>query len=92
MRFEWDARKAKTNLRKHGVSFEEAMDAFQDLFSQSWLDSEHSNFEDRYQLLAQSQHRDIILLISYCSPSDDTVRVISARKASRLERKQYFEE
>ena len=92
MRFEWDPRKAKINLRKHGVSFDEAKDAFRDPYAQSWLDSEHAEFEDRYQLLAQSRRRDILLLISYCFKNDGRVRIISARRASKLERKQYSEE
>ncbi|MES2162254.1 MAG: BrnT family toxin [Pseudomonadota bacterium] len=92
MRFEWDARKAQINLRKHGVSFDEAKDAFRDPYAQSWLDSGHAEFGDRYQLLAQSRRRDVLLLISYCLPSDDRVRIISARRASKLERKQYSEE
>ncbi|ELX10081.1 hypothetical protein Jab_2c21680 [Janthinobacterium sp. HH01] len=92
MRFEWDALKAKTNLRKHGVSFDEAQDAFLDPYAQSWLDSEHIDHQDRYQLLAQSRQREILLLISYCFLGDDGVRIISARRASKSERKQYSEE
>ncbi|MYM89955.1 BrnT family toxin [Rugamonas sp. FT82W] len=92
MRFEWDPRKAKANLRKHGVSFEEAKDAFRDPYAQSWLDSGHADVEDRYQLLAQSRHRDVLLLISHCFPSGDSVRIISARRASKSERKRYFQE
>ena len=92
MRFEWDPRKAKANLRTHGVSFAEAMAAFQDPHAQLWFDSTHTTVEDRYHLLAHSQQRDLLLLISHCYPSDDTVRIISARKAAKSERKQYFEE
>ncbi|RFP14629.1 MULTISPECIES: BrnT family toxin [unclassified Duganella] len=92
MRFEWDARKARSNLRKHGVSFDEAKDAFRDPYAQSWLDSGHADHEDRHQLLAQSRRREILLLISYCFLGDDGVRIISARRASKSERKQYSEE
>lgn len=92
MRFEWDPRKATANLRKHGVSFEDAQDAFRDPHAKSWFDSELAVFEDRYQLLAQSRRRNILLLISYCFPSDDRVRIISARRASKSEKKQYLED
>jgi len=92
VRFEWDPRKATANLRKHGVSFEDAQDAFRDSHAKSWFDSEHAVFEDRYQLLAQSRRRNILLLISYCFPSDDRVRIISARRASKSEKKQYLED
>ncbi|MRW87776.1 BrnT family toxin [Pseudoduganella sp. FT26W] len=92
MRFTWDPRKAKANLRKHGVSFNEAMDAFQNPYAKLWVDPEHSGSEDRYQLLAQSQLRQVLLLVIHCYPSNDAVRIFSARQASKSERKQYYED
>ena len=89
MRFEWDARKAKANLRKHGVSFEEARSVFNDRDGKLEFDHYHSEFEDRFLLLGVS-NKDRVLLVSHCYRSDEVVRIISARKAPPDRRLKYF--
>ena len=90
-RFEWDARKAAANRRKHRVSFEEAKTVFFDENALFMADEEHSEVEDRFVLLGlSSQLR--ILVVCHCYRVDDAeIRIISARKATRKERQQYEE-
>jgi len=87
--FEWDERKAEANLRKHGVSFEEAKSIFFDEEAIEFYDDEHSEWEDRFLMLGVS-HRMRLLLIVHCyRDADRTIRIISARKATRKEAKHY---
>lgn len=87
MRFEWDARKARRNLEKHGVTFEEAATAFADPQSLTEFDPDHSENEDRFLLLGAS-HAGRLLVVAHTDRSD-IVRLISARIATRRERKTY---
>lgn len=91
LRFEWDERKATTNRRKHGVSFEEARTVFLDEDALQIPDPEHSEDEDRFVILGVSS-RLRVLVVCHCYRQDDEViRIISARKADRGERRQYDE-
>jgi len=83
--FEWDSRKAKSNLRKHGVSFDEACTVFDDTAATIFPDEDHSNGEEReiYSIL------DRVLLVSFTERSMDRVRIISDRKATRKEQKDH---
>lgn len=89
LQFEWDARKAKANKVKHGVSFEEAVTVFSDPLAQIFDDPEHSESERREIIIGHSDHRNL-LLVSFVD-TDATVRLISARKATRTERENYEE-
>lgn len=85
MQFEWDARKAAANLRKHGVSFEEARTAFDDALGAYYPDRQH---QDRFVLIGLSaRHR--ILYVVYAEVKIDAIRIISARKATRNEKAHY---
>lgn len=86
--FEWEPKKDATNQRKHGVSFEEAKSAFSDERGRSIADSEHSDEEDRFVLLGMS-NRLRLLIVVHCYRYGDTIRIISARKATRDEKTQY---
>jgi uncharacterized DUF497 family protein len=87
--FEWDPRKAALNKRKHGVSFEEARTVFFDENAKVIDDPDHSESEDRFVLLGVSSALRL-LLVCHCYRQDDSViRIISARKASPRESKQY---
>lgn len=89
LRFEWDDRKAAVNLRKHGVSFEEARTAFFDERARLIDDPDHSEDEDRFVLLGLSYSLRL-LVVHHCYRGDDNViRIISARKADRDESKTY---
>jgi hypothetical protein len=87
--FEWDPEKAKENLEKHGVSFEEASAAFGDPLSMNMPDPDHSEGEHRFVVMGMSD-RYRLLVVSYTDRPPRT-RIISARLATRSERKQYEE-
>jgi uncharacterized protein len=88
VRFEWDSRKAKSNLRKHGVSFEEARSVFNDRDAKLEFDDDHSELEDRFLLIGVSE-KDRVLLVSHCYRRGELVRIFSARKASPSRRLTY---
>ena len=85
--FEWDTRKAQSNARKHGVTFDEAKTCFHDPWQVAFYDPDHSEEEDRELLIGHS-NQGRLLLVSY-TLRDDLVRIISARKAATLEENQY---
>jgi len=87
--FEWDQKKASSNLRKHGVSFKEAATAFGDPLSLTIPDPDHSIGEDRFVLIGESQ-KERLLVVAHTERSD-TIRIISARLATRGERKSHEE-
>jgi uncharacterized DUF497 family protein len=87
MRFEWDPQKARQNLRKHGVSFDEAVTAFYDPLSATFDDPDHSDEEQRYITIGfSSQGR---LLVVGHTEREQIVRIISARRATAHERKKH---
>ena len=87
--FEWDEPKARTNLAKHGVSFEEATTVFGDPLSLTIPDPAHSQTEERFIILGHS-HRHKLRVVVHTGRGDN-IRIISARPASRRERKNYEE-
>ena len=90
IQFEWDSRKAASNLKKHGVSFDEAKSMFFDEFAVQFYDPDNSELEDDRFLLLGLSHNSRILLVCHCErDSGDTIRIISARKATKRERKFY---
>ena len=89
LRFDWDPKKAETNLAKHDVSFEEAMTVFADPLARIFPDEEHSVDEFREIIIGHSARLQLIL-VNFTS-TDDQVRLFSARKATRMERKDYEE-
>jgi uncharacterized DUF497 family protein len=89
MRFDWDPRKAAANLRKHSVSFEEASTAFADDYSLTGADPDHSVGEERFITFGMSQSGRL-LVVSH-TEQGDTIRIFSARRAMRSERKLYEE-
>ena len=87
MRTEWDTKKARANFRKHKVSFEEAATALKDPIAATGPDPDHSTGEYRYITFAVSD-AGRLLVVSHID-ADETIRIISARAASRGERKIY---
>ena len=87
MLFEWNEKKATQNLIKHGVSFEEASTAFQDDMSLTISDPLHSEFEDRFILLGYSKNDRLIVVVH--TDRQNRIRIISARLATKRERRQY---
>jgi uncharacterized DUF497 family protein len=89
MKIEWDPRKARSNLRKHKVSFEEAATAMSDPMAATGADPDHSTIEDRYITFGVSD-RGRLLVVAH-TDEGETIRIISARLASKGERKVYEE-
>ena len=89
MEFEWDKNKAKANLSKYGVSFDEAKTVFDDLLYIDFYDPDYSDDEDRYIIIGESQQRRL-LIVSY-TEREDKIRLISAREVTDREREDYEE-
>ncbi len=91
LRFEWDEKKARANRRKHRVSFEEAQTAFADERAVLIDDPDHSVQEERFVLLGLSSSLRVLVVCHCVRTKGDVIRIISARKAGRNERKTYNE-
>ena len=89
MNFEWDEEKARANLEKHGVPFEEAKTIFDDPLYVDFYDPEHSADEHRYIIIGESR-QGRLLMVSY-TERGDVARLISSRAATPAERKDYEE-
>lgn len=89
MRIGWDPRKARANLRKHRVSFEEASTALADPMAATGADPDHSITEDRFITFGVSETGRLLVIAH--TDEGDTIRIISARKASKGERELYEE-
>lgn len=85
MRFVWDARKAATNLKKHGVSFEEASTAFDDELGAYYPDTLH---QERFILIGYSRLQRLLYVV-HAEVRSDAIRIISARKATKHEKARY---
>ena len=89
MKIEWDLKKAQLNLKKHRVAFEEAATSLSDPMAVTGADPDHSDYEDRYITFGVSAENRL-LVVSH-TDEEDTIRLISARKASKGERELYEE-
>ncbi len=89
LKFEWDRKKAESNLSKHRVSFQEALKVFGDPLARIFDDEDHSVKEQREIIIGHSV-KGRLLVVCFI-PQEDLVRVFSARKATRRERKDYEE-
>lgn len=91
MRFEWDINKNKANIKKHGLSFEEAIQVFSDPLHLAVLDERFSYFEERWIILGKIQDKRIVVIahMYFDHNDDEVIRLISARKATSAERRQY---
>jgi len=90
--FSWDPQKAIANFDKHGISFEESATIFTDSLGLDWEDLTHASQEKRYKRLGKSSQENILLVVYTVRRTKDekeTIRIISARWASRKERKAY---
>ncbi|MBK6332729.1 MAG: BrnT family toxin [Thermomonas sp.] len=89
IKFEWNPAKAASNLKKHGVSFEEAQTVFYDEFAVQFYDEPHSAEEDRFLLLGMSSGAHLLLVCHCERDGGDIIRIISARKATKQESAHY---
>ena len=90
IRFEWDETKNKSNKRKHGISFEEAQTVFLDENALRYFDPVHSADESRFLMLGISFQLRILVVCHCFRARDSIIRIISARKANRLEEAEYW--
>lgn len=88
--FEWDQKKAEANVRKHGISFEEATTVFADTLSSTISNPDHSSSEEERFVTVGSSHRQLLLVVVHCDRGMN-IRIISARRATRAERRNYEE-
>jgi hypothetical protein len=88
--FEWDSKKDTANIKKHGVSFEEARTVFYDENALLFFDPDHSDDEDRFILLGLSLKPRVLVVCHCFRESETVVRLISARKADHEEEQEYW--
>ncbi len=89
--FNWDKTKAKSNIIKHKISFEEAQTIFYDDNARLIFDPDHSDNEDRFILLGFSSSSNILTVVHCYRDDEQNIRIISARKSTKAETKQYRE-
>ena len=89
IRFDWDNRKNKANQKKHGISFEEAQTVFFDENALQFQDPDHSASEERFLLLGRSFQLRVLVICHCFRESPSLIRIISARKATSMERQAY---
>jgi len=87
IRFEWDSRKSLSNKKKHGITFETASTVFGDSLSVTIQDPAHSIGEDRFITIGTSMDNRLLVVVH--TDRDDTIRIISARRTTRNEKRQY---
>ena len=92
LKFEWDKRKEVANVKKHGVTFEEARTAFYDDSAIQFYDPDHSEQEDRFVLLGLSLKPQVLVVCNCFRESETVIRIISARKADNDEERTYWEQ
>jgi uncharacterized DUF497 family protein len=90
MYFIWDENKNRINVKKHGVSFEQACRVFNDARKLEKFDTTHSSLEDRSIIIGQAEAN--LLFVVNTEIDDETIRIISARKANKKEREAYYEQ
>ena len=90
MKFEWDPKKAATNLAKHGISFEDASSVFGDPFAGTIPDPLHSTEEARFVTIGLTAAQRLVVVVH--TDRDDRIRLISARPATRAEKKKHEED
>ena len=90
--FVWDTRKNAMNRKKHGISFEEAQDVFYDENAIRYFDPDHSEDEDRFLMLGMSARLRVLVVSHFYMENNSTIRIISARKATKREETAYWRE
>lgn len=89
IKFTWDENKNKSNIIKHNVNFDEAKSVFYDDNARTIHDPDSSNIEDRFLILGFSKYLNLLVVVHCFRDRDNEIRIISARKATKSERKQY---
>ena len=89
IKFVWDDKKNQINIKKHGISFQEAATVFQDEEALIIVDEGHSQHEERFVLIGFSYKANLLVVCHCYRDKESAIRIISARKASRREREEY---
>ena len=89
MKFSWDPKKSVENLKKHKVSFDEASTVFFDPLAKLADDPDHSKHEHRMILIGHSQKSNLLFVVHIFKDEENTIRIISARKATKKETRDY---
>lgn len=92
LKFEWDENKNQTNIKKHGISFEEASSVFNDDDALILADEAHSKQEDRFILIGFSFKYNLLVVCHCYRQNESVIRIISARKATKTEKKEYLKD
>ena len=93
MKFDWNPEKARANIIKHKVSFDEAKTVFDDKYAVTLFDEGHSEDEDRFVIIGESaDYRELYVCHCYRGEHEDVVRILSARKATKTEIRIYYNE
>jgi uncharacterized DUF497 family protein len=90
IKFIWDEKKAKSNVNKHGIAFDEAATVFDDDNARVIYDPDHSKEEDRFIILGLSCSMKVLVVCHCYRENDKQIRIISARKGDKKEQKQYW--
>ena len=90
LRFEWDESKNKINIKKHGISFEEASSVFNDSEALILNDEVHSDKEDRFIMIGFSYKFNLLVVCHCYRQNEEVIRIISARKATKTEKEVYL--
>ena len=91
LKFIWDEKKNRRNISKHGVSFEQAAEVFDDIYAVKLFDEEHSEDEERFYLIGRDlNERQLTVCHCYRGENEDIIRIISARKANQSEIEFYW--
>jgi uncharacterized DUF497 family protein len=90
LEFEWDDAKAKTNLRRHGVSFDLAKSVFKDPFAIERIDDRAEHDEERFVIIGMAEGK-ALLFVAY-TEREELIRIISARRATQYEQDDYFQQ
>mgnify|MGYP000855311782 CR=1 FL=1 len=91
MDFNWDPKKAILNKQKHNITFEEAVTVFFDPLAKIATDPDHSSNENRYILIGHSRKQNLLFVVHLYKEKTDSIRIISARKATKKEKKDFQE-
>jgi hypothetical protein len=88
--YSWNELKNEINKIKHGVSFEEAKEVFDDDYAVYEVDDEHSGYEERMTIIGKSKNQKLLFVCHCCREKDKSIRIISARKADKKEETIYY--
>jgi uncharacterized DUF497 family protein len=91
MKFTWDPKKASENIKKHKITFDEAVSVFHDPLAKITDDPDHSIDEERFLLIGHSSRENLLIVVHVYKEEVETIRIVSARKATKKEKRDFEE-